>query len=897
MRKPVLLIEYQDIMTGDFDTKLTKIIFTTINNMFQNGATKLEPMDVDLAILNHEAASVIYKRENGLEFLKDCYTVSKLENFEYFHDRLRKLSLLRTLRANNYDISSYWQEDFDTQREEEEAIQRFEDATLDSILMSVEGKFNLIRTDFINGGKHSGDAAAGLKDLIQELKRSPEIGPSLNGKFFSTACRGARKGKMYIRSASSGTGKAITNSTKIPMMDGSWKTVGEVQVGDKLIGSDGKPTTVLMIHPQPEKKQVYEVIFKDGRKIECCEDHLWTVYRRAHEWVRDTLSLKELYKKKEEIGLTDNQGGYRYRIPLTKPVEYEEKELFPSPYIMGLLLGDGSFRYTSDQKALTFSSENEELPNAIADYFDLIPHRNCEKKYNWSFQFKEKQEKRRKNLWVKEALKNYPELWDKKSKDKYIPDEYLCGSISQRIELLRGLLDTDGTIYKKSGSILFTNISEKMIKQVQQLCHSLGFTTSISVDKREKYTTGICYSLCIQCEKTLKPQLFNLKRKKEIAEQYATNEKREERRDWVAIVDIIKTDYYEDMTCFTVDAPDALFLVGDYIVTHNTRLAVFDACKAAFPVRWSFSEKTPTFVRDIDASGNLREPYKTLFITTEMGKDEIQTIVLAYLSGVNEAHILTGMYKPGEEKRVMYAAEIVERYKDYFYIEEISDPNLTNVEAVIKRYATIEEIDACFYDYLYTSPSLIAQFSGSKIREDVALTMLSTQIKQLAKDYNIFIMTSTQTNANAMIEEGFKNESCVRGSRGIIDKSDVACIMSRVDEKDFNSIHPKLKIAARDGLISDDYVGSNAEIPTHVIDIYKMRRGRYKNVRIWCKINLGTGERKDMYITTMDNTPFVPEDETIEVFSTEKEVPYDWYSDCEFQTPEEKENMNDTFDF
>lgn len=716
MKRPVLLIEYQDMITGDFDTRLTKIIFTTINNMFQNGATKLEPIDVDTAIINHDVASIHYKKEKGLDFLKDCYDVSKLENFEYYHDRLRKLSLLRTLKVNNYDIGEYWKQDFDTQREEEEAIQRFEDASLETILMSVEGKFNLIRTDFINGGKHSGDAAAGLKDLVQDLKKSPEIGPSLNGRLFSSACRGARKGKYYLRSAASGAGKAITNSTKIPMMDGSWKTVGEVQVSDKLIGRDGKATTVLMVHPQKEKKQVYEIIFKDGRKVECCEDHLWTIYRLAHEWVEDTLPTKELYKRKEENGIATSGGSYRFHIPLTKPVEYEEKELYPSPYIMGLLLGDGSFRYSPRKKALTFSSEDEELPMVIGEYFDLIPHKNCGKNYNWTFQFKEERADRRKNLWVEEALKNYPDLWDKKSENKYIPTEYLYGSVKQRIELLRGLLDTDGSIDMK-GRVSFVNISKKMIEQVQQLCQSLGFTTSISVDKRKhKYTTDVCYDLHICCKKSFKPQLFGLKRKKEIAEQYAENGKREERRDWMAIVDIIKTDRFEDMTCFTVDAPDALFLVGDYIPTHNTRLSVFDACKITFPIHWSHEKGT--YVIEKDIKGEIREPYKTLFITTEMAKDEIQTIVLAWISGVNEAHILTGMYETGEEKRVMYAAEIVEKYKDSFYIEEISDPNLTNVEAMIKRYATIEEIDACYYDYVFSSPSLIAQFSGSKIRED-----------------------------------------------------------------------------------------------------------------------------------------------------------------------------------
>ena len=150
--------------------------------------------------------------------------------------------------------------------------------------------------------------------------------------------------------------------------------------------------------------------------------------------------------------------------------------------------------------------------------------------------------------------------------------------------------------------------------------------------------------------------------------------------------------------------------------TGKTRLAVFDACKIAFPIH--YSHKSCTFVMDKDKDGNLMEAQKTLIITTEMGKDEIQTIVLAYLSGVNESHILTGHYDIGEMDRVFYASQIVEKYQEYFYIEEISDPNLTNVESTIKRYATIEGVQYVFYDYIFSSPSLVAQFADSKLRED-----------------------------------------------------------------------------------------------------------------------------------------------------------------------------------
>lgn len=113
----------------------------------------------------------------------------------------------------------------------------------------------------------------------------------------------------------------------------------------------------------------------------------------------------------------------------------------------------------------------------------------------------------------------------------------------------------------------------------------------------------------------------------------------------------------------------------------------------------------------------------------------------------------------------------------------------------------------------------------------------------------------------------------------------MGCVITRVDEKDFNSIRPKLKIAARDGALEDD-IASGKNLPTHVIDIYKMRRGQYKNVRIWCRINLGTGEREDLFMTRMDNTPFA-KDEIIQVFKTSTEELFDWRSDCEFKSEEE----------
>ena len=209
--------------------------------------------------------------------------------------------------------------------------------------------------------------------------------------------------------------------------------------------------------------------------------------------------------------------------------------------------------------------------------------------------------------------------------------------------------------------------------------------------------------------------------------------------------------------------PGCFYLKSAGSGTGKTRTSVFDACKIAYPIRWSHDQEV--FVQEITVQGELRQPRKTLFIVTEMDKEELQTIMLAYLSGVNESHILTGKYEFGELSRVKFAAKIIEKYRNYFFIEEISEPNLVNVEATIKKYATIEGIKYCFFDYIHSTASMIDQFSRNNLNEASILMMMANQLKQLAKDYGIFIFSATQVNVGAMVDDGeFKNETNIRGS-------------------------------------------------------------------------------------------------------------------------------------
>ena len=297
----------------------------------------------------------------------------------------------------------------------------------------------------------------------------------------------------------------------------------------------------------------------------------------------------------------------------------------------------------------------------------------------------------------------------------------------------------------------------------------------------------------------------------------------------------------------------------------KTRTSVFDACRLAFPIRWSHEQNT--FVEEvISITGEFRQPRKVLFIVTEMDKEELQTIMLAYLSGVDEDHILTGGYDLGELSRVKYAANIITKYEEYFIIEEISDPNLINVETTIKKYATIDKVKYVFFDYIHTTASMMSQFTKNGLREDVVLMLMANQLKQIAKDYNVFVFSVIQVNASDMIDDGsFKNESCIRGSKAVADKADMGCVMTAISEKVWNIILPDLRVAAREGLIDPSMIEDRTMRPTHVLDIYKMRRGRYKNVRIWTNVHLGTGYRKDLFITSADNRPI---SNFMDIFST-----------------------------
>lgn len=756
MKQPSLLSQTDKykFYVDDFSSRFERKVFSSILYLWQHGAESISEVDIVNYFSNIQSEYDYFEEQNGLEYITDCIELSDILSFDYYYERVKKFSLLSQLRKIGYNTDKIYNEN-NLSENSEEINKDFEQKTIKEIVDELNNELIKISEKCLSEDSNkTSDAAKGAQELIDGLKGAPDTGARLQGKFFNTIVRGARRGKFYIRSASSGVGKALPNYTKIPTPDG-WKTVGQIKVGDYLFDREGKPTRVLGVYPQPEKKQIYEVKFRSGRVAECCGEHLWSYYNNFNYKNPDklfTATVTEILN--DPRGLRGKDGAYRLSVPINKPVQFPKKDYSIDPYVMGLILGDGSFRYNEQQKAFCFSSQDEELVQQIQERMGYkLYKRGSYKNYNWLFELTEATHK---NVWVEDILADYSELWQAKSEDKYIPQEYLLGSIEQRYDLLAGLLDTDGSIDNK-GRVKYTTISPYLRDNCIELCESLGMTCSVREDIRNKYSTGVVYNIHIMASKEQKLLMFKLERKKNKAIAYSENKKRTERRDRDSIIDIYLTDKYAEMTCFLVDNPEHLFLMNNFICTHNTRNTIGDACYLSYPICWNNEQNKWDFTGATE---------KVLIIVTEQEKDEVQTMIISYLSGVNEEKILYGSYNDEESDRIQKALWIMDKYNN-LYITEMPNPNVQQIKFVVKEMCRRYDIGYVFYDYLFSNPSLLNEYRDLKIREDQALGIFSAELKALAVETNTFILTSTQTNAKVEDDgKEIKNESVIRGQIG-----------------------------------------------------------------------------------------------------------------------------------
>lgn len=349
-----------------------------------------------------------------------------------------------------------------------------------------------------------------------------------------------------------GVGKALANDTPIMTRNG-WKNHGDLVVGDEVVGMDGKYKKVIAVHPKCMLDR--EVEFSNGAKIVCHENHEWLIHDRGrhqdHDYIAET---KRLEKRKYESGGERGKRGHRYILQLPKRgvMEGTHTNLPIDPYLFGVWLGDGS-------------NNNPRICNAKKDH--AIVQKILSKGYPIRWQTEHKTTHTMYyDFDIRSQLRLFDMCHSRQRKPKYIPSEYLTADVSQRLELLAGLIDTDGCLCGEH-KYQFSTCEESLRDSFRDLISTFGWRLSIGEYGARVSTSGVIgrsktYVMSFSPDLYI-PCALERKQIKSFAKQRA-----------IGIKQISRVAPVEG-NCITVEG-DGMYLAGkEMLPTHNTTLAIF----------------------------------------------------------------------------------------------------------------------------------------------------------------------------------------------------------------------------------------------------------------------------------------------------------------------------------
>ena len=357
--------------------------------------------------------------------------------------------------------------------------------------------------------------------------------------------------KLLETQTGSGKAQPLHALVKVP---GGWEFMGDLKVNDEVIAKDGTVTKVTGVYPQG-KKEIYRITFADGRTAECCAEHLWRVF-----YINTTINRRWRIVNTIEMMRLISMPNPRVYVDLIDPEEGVDKELVMDPYVLGLLLGDGHI----GNHTLKFSKSDKEIIQALSNA--LPDDLRLSKTNDISYDIVRKDAGVKRNVFLDIFRKLG--LSGKLSYQKFIPEEYLFSSRTQRLSLLQGILDTDGTV-SETGHVSYSTSSLQLALNVQYLIRSLGGIAHIGHKtptysyKGEKKVGRKSYVLSIRHKKP--SELFRLTRKK-----IRTNDNNQYSKDLKLRVMKIESIGQMEAQCISIDHPEKLYVTNDFVVTHNT---------------------------------------------------------------------------------------------------------------------------------------------------------------------------------------------------------------------------------------------------------------------------------------------------------------------------------------
>lgn len=550
------------------------------------------------------------------------------------------------------------------------------------------------------------------------------------------ATGGLEQDEYFIISARLGIGKALRYGTRVITPQGEWKRVEEMKVGQYLIGSDGRPTKILKVRDFNDL-ELYRITFTDGTEIECCKDHLWTLRKYREGLV--TLTTEEIAKDYFHV---DSRLGWKtrhYHLPQIEPVQFEEKEVLIPPYVMGVLLGDGGFHGDT-----VFTNDDSGIVEGVSA---LLPaHMEVRSRGVYHSIVNKTRKGFPKNDYTEE-LKRLG-LMHKKSYEKWVPKEYIYTSVQNRLELLAGLIDTDGYA-PGGGSLQFQTSSPLLQRDVIEIVQSLGgfvrrgdYVASYKNKKDELVTTRRTWTLSISLDKDMILPLRG--RKKDRYRRVKTE---------LRAIDRIEKIENSGGRCFIVDADDHLFLTEGYIPTHNSWLGQFIAANTA------------------------RQGKKVLFYSGEMSVEQVGSRIDTIWANGNISNFLYTRNRLSQEEKEALKSTVQSVPGDIIVFTPKDLPTSSCRPSDVARFIKIYEPDVVILDQISLMEPDGKHLSSDQERK----AELSYQLKSLQAKVLIPFIVISQLNRGAENEEA--TAANIAGSDRIGQDASLIVALKRKEDK------------------------------------------------------------------------------------------------------------------
>lgn len=709
-----------------FHTKDGLAYYDLLNDMYNHKATEFDTGSVQSSLSRlGEQFRNDFISLNGMGHLNSLRRNFSPNNFETHFEGLMKANAKLATYRGLYEAICMLHNDIETK-------------SLEDIIFKIEDTLETARD--CNDVSTTKPVILRIdNDYIQSKINGVGRGMSYNLFSISKATRGMHNGNMSMLAMPTNNGKAQPLDSLVFTKNG-YVRMGDIKIGDKIYDMNGELHNVTGIFPQGMKPS-YKITFKDGSTVECCDEHLWVnnnlwrLKNGKYDWRVQT--LKEIMKRKIISGNT-----YQTFIPVNKPLQYTQKEYFIDPYIFGCLLGDGSIK-----TRIEFSCNELDIVERIKQRLPMGYKITKNNANNYTYNISN-QTNPLKNDIIRE-LKRL-QVFGLGSHEKFIPIEYMSGSIEQRMDLLRGLFDTDGCVNSISGNKNITTTSIRLRDDIIQLCHTLGYRATYTEDNRD-YKFGKCYIVNIS---TYDEIFYSDKHKSRVPQ----NRKIKRRTDLLAITNI---EYIgeKEMQCIMVDSPTHTYLTDNMIVTHNTTINYNE-------IMLDFLDKGEKVF--IYSNESAIDDFKDMLLIRTLTKH------LKYYdltrTKLNELDMIKTKEKEKYEEYMMKIAE-AQRYIDVTYNDKL-------VLYCVSRYSIAEfNILMRRFSHKGFTKFLIDTMKSEDAGDKLAVGKLvqqSRNIYELARKLNVHVMASYQIAS--YLKQNMKriyDESCLSGSKQIVEILDI----------------------------------------------------------------------------------------------------------------------------